>query len=66
MNLLFNALRIAIDEACKGRGLDRYRLDHRFNAKGELVLAVITSDPRLAADKLGVTPVRKDDKPRRD
>ncbi|MEP7247156.1 MAG: hypothetical protein ABI885_26210 [Gammaproteobacteria bacterium] len=65
MNLLFAALRTAIDEAAKGRGLENFRISYKWNATGEFVIAVITSDPRLAQEKLETARERALTKPRR-
>jgi len=54
MNLLFGALKRAIDEVARERGLKHFRVSHKRNAKGELVIALIISpeEPLLGPDKV--------------
>jgi hypothetical protein len=66
MNLLFAALRNAIDEAAKGRGFNDYRIMWKHNTAGDLVMAVITNNRRLTQEKLETARERSLTKPRRD
>jgi hypothetical protein len=52
LNLLLNALLRAVKEAAQGRDLESFRVLWKHNDKGECVVAIITSDPRLAREKL--------------
>ena len=46
MNLLVNQLKLAMDDLVKAKGLKGARVDHKVNAKGELVLAIIVPPSR--------------------
>ena len=52
MNLLMKALLVAVEQAADGRGLEKYRIDWKFNSADELVVAVIIRDSRLTKDRL--------------
>lgn len=66
MHLLFSALRKAIDEAAKDRGIESYKIVWKHNARGEFFIGVVTTDPRFARDKLETARERTAVKPRRD
>jgi hypothetical protein len=46
MNLLINALKIAIDDLAKAKGLKNARVDYKVNRRGELVVALIIPPSR--------------------
>ncbi len=46
MNLLVNQLKLALGELAKKKGLKDARVDHKVNAKGELVIAIIVPPSR--------------------
>jgi hypothetical protein len=54
MNLLLNALLKGVHELARGRGLQKFRVSHKRNARGELVIALIVSpdEPALTPDKV--------------
>ena len=54
MNLLLNALLGGLDELARGRGLEKFRVSHKRNARGELVIALIVSpeESALRPDKI--------------
>ena len=54
MNLLLSALKTGIDEVVKERGLKDYRVSHKCNERGELVIALIVSpnEPALTPEKV--------------
>ena len=52
MNLLLRALVQAVDDAAQARGLESFRVKWKFNAAGELVVAVIVRDSRLTEDRV--------------
>ena len=52
MNRLMKALLVAVEQAADSRGLEKYRIAHKFNAAGELVVAVIVRDSRLTSEKV--------------
>ena len=56
MNLLLQALLVAVEEAARGRDLKSFRIDWKHNAKGQCVIAIITDDPRVTREKLGPAP----------
>ena len=56
MNLLLKALLVAVEQAADGRGLEKFRVSYKFNASGELVVAVIVRDSRLTQEKLEPRP----------
>jgi hypothetical protein len=64
VNLLFQALRAAIDEAVKARGIENYSVVWKHNAKGDFFIGITTRDPRLSREKLETSGGRE--KPRRD
>jgi hypothetical protein len=55
MNLLLSALLVAVERAADGRGLESFRVKWKFNAAGELVVAVIVRDSRLTEDRVDPT-----------
>jgi hypothetical protein len=65
MNLLLQALLVAVEDAARGRGLQKCRVLWKHNARGQMVVAIITDDPRLTREKLepkpnGYRPPRRD------
>jgi hypothetical protein len=56
MNLLMKALLAAVEQAADGRGLEKFRIDWKFNSTDELVVAVIIRDSRLTKDCLDPAP----------
>jgi hypothetical protein len=65
MNLLLQALLTAVEEAARGRGLQSFRVLWKHNARGQMVVAIVTDDTRLAKEKLepkpnGYRPPRRD------
>ena len=56
MNLLLQALLVAVEQAADGRGLEKFRVAWKFNAEDELVVAIIVRDTRLTRDKLTPRP----------
>ena len=44
MNLMLAAIKQAIDDLAKAKGLRDYRVSHKRNARGELVIALIVVD----------------------
>jgi hypothetical protein len=65
MNLLLQALLQAVDDAARGRDLQRYTVRWKHNARGQCVIAILTDDPRLSSEKLtprpnGYRPPRRD------
>jgi hypothetical protein len=56
MNLLLQALLVAVEQAADGRGLEKFRVAWKFNAADELVVAIIVRDTRLTRDKLAPRP----------
>ena len=56
MNLLLQALLSAVETAARGRDLKSYRVAWKHNEKGEMVVAIITSDARLARERLEPRP----------
>ena len=44
MNLMLAAIKQAIDDLAKAKGLRDYRVSHKRNARGELVIALIVAD----------------------
>jgi hypothetical protein len=56
MNLLMKALLVAVEQAADGRGLEKFRVDWKFNSSDELVVAVIIRDSRLTKDRLDPGP----------
>ncbi len=46
MNLLVNALKNAIADLAQQKGLERTRVEHKVNARGELVIASIMPPSR--------------------
>jgi hypothetical protein len=54
MNLLFDALLRGIGEIARERGLKHFRVSHKRNAHGELVIALIISpeEPALGPEKV--------------
>lgn len=65
MNLLLQALLMAVEDAAKGRGLQNFRVLWKHNAQGQMVVAIVTEDARLTREKLeprpnGYRPPRRD------
>ena len=65
MNLLLQALLVAVEEAARGRGLQKFRVLWKHNAQGQMVVAIVTDDSRLSKEKLepkpnGYRPPRRD------
>jgi len=56
MHLLFAALRKAIDEAAKDRGIEDYRIVWKHNARGEFFIGIVTTDQRFARDRFENAP----------
>ena len=54
MNLILNALVVGLHELARGRGLEKFRISHKRNARGELVVALIISpdEPALTPEKV--------------
>jgi hypothetical protein len=52
MNLLFQALLNRIRDAAEATGIEKWRVDYKRNAKGELVVALIVTDERLGPEKV--------------
>jgi hypothetical protein len=54
MNLILNALVVGLHELARGRGLEKFRVSHKRNARGELVIALIVSpkEPALSPEKV--------------
>jgi hypothetical protein len=44
MNRTFNALLMDIQEIARSKGIKRFRVGHKRNARGELVVALIIED----------------------
>jgi hypothetical protein len=44
MNLLLSVLIAAIGDLAQAKGLKHYRVSHKRNARGELVIALIVAD----------------------
>jgi len=44
MNRVFNALLMDIQEIARSTGIKRFRVGHKRNARGELVVALIIED----------------------
>ena len=44
MNLLLTAIKQAIDDLARAKGLRDYRVTHKRNTRGELVVALIVAD----------------------
>jgi len=66
MNLLFQALRQAIDDAAKGRGLADHQVVWKHRADGAFFIGIVSRDPRLSQEKLESARERALTKPRRD
>jgi hypothetical protein len=65
VNLLLQALLVAVGDAARGRGLQSFRVLWKHNARGQMVVAIVTDDTRLAKEKLeprpnGYRPPRRD------
>jgi hypothetical protein len=43
---------VAVERAADERGLEKFRIAWKFNAAGELVVAVIVRDSRLTEDRV--------------
>jgi hypothetical protein len=56
MNLLLQTLLSSVEEAARGRDLKSYRIAWKHNGKGEIVIAIISRDPRLARERLDPKP----------
>ena len=52
MNLLLAALRQAMDDAARERGVESYRVVWKHNGNGDFFIGITTSDPRFAAAKI--------------
>lgn len=46
MNLLVNALKLALSDVAKAKGLEKARVLNKVNARGELVVAIIVPPSR--------------------
>jgi hypothetical protein len=46
MNLLVNALKLALSDVATAKGLDKARVDYKTNKRGELVMALIIPSRR--------------------
>jgi hypothetical protein len=44
MNLLFNAIVMDIQEIARAKGIRRFRVSHKRNSSGHLVVALIIED----------------------
>jgi hypothetical protein len=44
MNLLFNAIVMDIQEIARSKGIKRFRVSHKRNGNGHLVVALIIED----------------------
>jgi hypothetical protein len=44
MNLMLAAIKQAIDDLAKAKGIKDYRVSHKRNPRGELVIALIVAD----------------------
>ncbi|HMJ56006.1 MAG TPA: hypothetical protein VK540_28245 [Polyangiaceae bacterium] len=44
MNLLFNAIVMDIQEIARAKGIKRFRVSHKRNGSGHLVVALIIED----------------------
>jgi hypothetical protein len=44
MNLLFAALLAELNELARAKGVKSFRVDHKRNSRGELVVALIIAD----------------------
>jgi hypothetical protein len=56
MNLLLRALLSAVEEAARGRDLQRFVVKWKHNERGQCVIAILTDDPRLAPERLEPRP----------
>jgi hypothetical protein len=52
VNLLAKSLRARLEAAATASGLLDARVEWKHNTKGEFVIAIITTDDRLRADKI--------------
>jgi hypothetical protein len=55
MKLLVNALKNAIDDLAKKKGLENYRVAYKVNTRGEIVIALI-----LPAERDPIPPTREE------
>ena len=65
MNLLFNALVMDIQEVARAKGIERFRVSHKRNAHGDLVVALIIEDKEGPLSKVDTGDDRRADRWRR-